>query len=121
MNDAEPQRRLDPTWEVSPQQVKIWLDAQSEDFVLLDCRFDAERDIARIEPSEHIPMDELEARVEELADFEGRQVVVYCHHGMRSLRVAAYLRAQGVGDAKSMAGGIEAWSRTIDPSVPEYE
>lgn len=47
-------------------------------------------------------------------------VVFFCHHGMRSLDVANWLRAQGVAHAKSMAGGIDRWSAEIDPKVPRY-
>jgi rhodanese-related sulfurtransferase len=50
----------------------------------------------------------------------GEPVICYCHHGMRSLDVAVWLRGQGVENAKSMAGGIERWSQEIDPTVPRY-
>lgn len=48
------------------------------------------------------------------------RLLVYCHHGMRSLRATEFLRALGVEDAQSMAGGIDAWSQEIDPSVARY-
>jgi len=47
-------------------------------------------------------------------------IVVLCHHGQRSLSVAMWLRGQGFERAQSLAGGIDAWSRVIDPSVPRY-
>jgi len=50
----------------------------------------------------------------------GQLVVAYCHHGVHSLSAAAILRNAGVADAVSLAGGIDLWSRLIDPSVPQY-
>ncbi len=54
--------------------------------------------------------------------FEDRDepLILFCHHGVRSLHVAAWLRERGVENAQSMAGGIDQWSREIDPSVPRY-
>jgi rhodanese-related sulfurtransferase len=49
-----------------------------------------------------------------------QDVICYCHHGQRSLDVAAWLRAQGVEQAQSLAGGIDRWSLEIDPAVPRY-
>lgn len=88
--------------------------------LLLDCRTEAEARVARIEGSTLIPMNELPERIGELAHERGRSIIVYCHHGVRSLRVAAYLREQGFERAQSMRGGIDAWSQTIDPSIPRY-
>jgi rhodanese-related sulfurtransferase len=48
------------------------------------------------------------------------EVICYCHHGMRSMDVAVWLRGQGVARAKSLSGGIDRWSTEIDPSVPRY-
>jgi rhodanese-related sulfurtransferase len=55
-----------------------------------------------------------------LAAHRDRRIVVHCHHGGRSLRVANWLRGQGFEQAQSMAGGIDAWSTEIDPAVPRY-
>ena len=51
---------------------------------------------------------------------EAGEIVVYCHHGVRSLNAVAWLRAQGIEGARSMAGGIERWSAEVDPAVPRY-
>lgn len=59
-------------------------------------------------------LQELEAKADEAA------IVVYCHHGMRSLNVVNWLRGQGIGECSSMAGGIDRWSIEVDPSVPRY-
>lgn len=90
------------------------------DWLLLDCRTPEEHATARITGSVLIPMQELSTRVEELAAWRDKPIVVHCHHGVRSLRVAHWLRERGFPGARSMRGGIEAWSAEIDPSVPRY-
>ncbi len=104
-------------WEVNAQELKQKLD-EGADLVLLDVREPFERSTAVIEPSLHIPMGDIPARVQEL-DPESR-IVVYCHHGVRSLNVTAWLRQQGFEEVQSLRGGIDRWSREIDPKVPIY-
>jgi rhodanese-related sulfurtransferase len=87
--------------------------------VLLDVREPWEYDTAHIAGSTLIPMNEVPARAFKELDEEA-PILVLCHHGMRSLSVAAWLRQQGFDRAQSVAGGIDAWSRTIDPTVPRY-
>ncbi|MEE2825590.1 MAG: rhodanese-like domain-containing protein [Planctomycetota bacterium] len=105
--------------EISTKKVKELLDAQ-DDLLLLDCRRDDEYAICQIDGSILIPMDELPTRIGELEAAREKPVVVYCHHGMRSLRVVNWLRQQGFDNSQSMSGGIHAWSEEIDPSVPTY-
>lgn len=105
--------------EIDVQSVQT-LRNQGAEFVLLDCREADEYAVARIEGAQLVPMSELAQRVGELNDLRDRQLVVHCHHGGRSLRVARWLRQQGFSQAQSMAGGIDAWSQVIDPSVPRY-
>ncbi|MBM4009859.1 MAG: rhodanese [Planctomycetes bacterium] len=88
--------------------------------LLLDCRAPDEHATSRIAGAILIPMQDLPARIGELAGHEPRRIIVHCHHGMRSLRVATWLRERGFGSAQSMAGGIDAWSDGVDPSVPRY-
>ncbi|MFN9367394.1 MAG: rhodanese-like domain-containing protein [Planctomycetia bacterium] len=88
--------------------------------LLLDCRTPEEHATARIEGSMLVPMQELSGRLAELDAFRQATVVVHCHHGMRSLKVARWLREQGFPRAVSMQGGIDAWSVEIDPAVPRY-
>lgn len=90
------------------------------DFLLLDCRERDEYEIARIDGAVLVPMSELQARVGDLQPYRDKLVVVHCHHGGRSLRVAMWLRGQGYAHAVSMAGGIDRWSECIDPSIPRY-
>lgn len=87
-------------------------------FVLLDVREDDERETASIRPSLHIPMNLVPSRRAELPT--DREVIVYCHSGTRSLMVAGYLEAHGVERVANLDGGIDAWSRRIDPAVPRY-
>jgi adenylyltransferase/sulfurtransferase len=89
-------------------------------FLLLDCRETDEFQTAQIAGAVLIPMKQLPARLSEIANFRDQRVVVLCHHGGRSLRVAQWLRQQGFSQAQSMAGGIDAWSKEIDASVPRY-
>lgn len=91
-----------------------------EPFFFLDCREPSEWDTAKIEGANLLPMSQLTERVGELAGKESDEIIVHCHHGARSLRVARWLRQQGFARAKSMAGGIDQWSIEIDPTVPRY-
>ena len=103
--------------EVTPAELKKRLDA-GERLLLVDVREQWEWDVCRIEGAKLIPMRTIPANLQAL-DVE-EPVICYCHHGMRSLDVAAWLRKQGVESAQSLAGGIERWSAEIDPKVPRY-
>jgi rhodanese-related sulfurtransferase len=113
-----------PDWEVTPRDTRSAMRAGEADRpVLLDCRRPDEWDRARIEGAVLIPMADVERRADELETDDGRRdrpIIVHCHHGARSLRVAATLRALGFTDVRSMAGGIDLWSIDIDPRVPRY-
>ncbi len=91
-----------------------------EPIVLLDVRQPWEHDLAALPHSTLIPLDELPARAGELPPPEEGLVVVYCHHGIRSLSGAALLEQLGYSRVVSLAGGIDAWSRLVDPAVPRY-
>ena len=106
-------------WEIAPREFVRRRDSR-QPMVLLDCRTDAEREIATIADSVHVPMNLLMARLPELRAHEGTPIVVYCHHGARSLQVTATLREAGFDEVHSLAGGIHLWSLDIDPSVPVY-
>ncbi len=86
---------------------------------LIDCREPWEHEHVSLEDSTLIPMNDTPGRIEELRGMAG-QLVVYCHHGVRSLRVVQWLRAQGLEDVVSLAGGIDAWSLEVDPDLPRY-
>ncbi|HWL11130.1 MAG TPA: rhodanese-like domain-containing protein [Planctomicrobium sp.] len=94
--------------------------AAEEEFLFLDCREESEYAATNIPGTVLLPMGELQDRIGELDQSRDSRVVVHCHHGGRSLRVARWLRQQGFAQAQSMAGGIDAWSERIDPNVPRY-
>ena len=105
--------------EIHCQAVQSKLAAKDE-FLLLDCREQNEWEYCRIDGAMLIPMSQLHVRVAELDEFRDAEIVVYCHHGVRSLRVAMWLQQQGFLHVVSMAGGIEEWSLNVDPQVPRY-
>ena len=106
--------------EVTVEDVKRRLDA-GEKLILIDVRESFEHRVARIEDAELVPMQTVP---EKLAALEQRAeqapLIVFCHHGVRSLNVVNWLRRQGVDNCWSMAGGIDLWSLAIDPAVPRY-
>lgn len=77
-----------------------------------------EHDTTHIEGATLIPLRSIPANLAELQQ-EG-EIILFCHHGMRSLDAAYWLREQGVQGARSMSGGIDRWSAEIDPKVPRY-
>jgi rhodanese-related sulfurtransferase len=103
--------------EITPAEMKERLD-RGENFLLVDVREPWEHALCRIEGAKLIPMGSIPQNLQTLDVDE--DVVCYCHHGMRSMDVAVWLRGQGVRRAKSLAGGIERWSLEIDPRVPRY-
>ena len=110
---------FNPDWECTPRQVASRLSG-SDPVVLIDCRTDQERGIASIDGSIHVPMDDLTDHLESLREHEDDEIVVYCHHGVRSLQVTQWLRHEGFENVRSMAGGIDLWSHAVDQSTPTY-
>jgi rhodanese-related sulfurtransferase len=105
--------------QITPAQLAAWLaDASRDKPLLLDVREPWEYQAARIEGSQLVPMRELPRRVGELD--AAREVVAICHHGGRSMQVAIFLERQGFARVHNLVGGIDAWSRTVDPNVPSY-
>jgi rhodanese-related sulfurtransferase len=105
--------------EITPQQLSEKL-KRREGVFLLDVRHEWEHQLARLPDQALIPLHELPARLDELDPAPGAAIVCYCHHGVRSLSAAAILRQAGFDRAVSLAGGIDLWSRVIDPAVPRY-
>jgi rhodanese-related sulfurtransferase len=89
-----------------------------EGAMLLDVREPFEVEQVCVARSERIPMRQIPERVAELP--RDRDILVLCHHGGRSMRVAMFLRAQGFSRATNVAGGIDAWAVDVDPSLPRY-
>ncbi len=105
--------------EVDCASVKGMLDA-GQPFLFLDCREKNEFDHVRIAGTTLLPMSELAGRVTELESQKSAPIVIHCHHGGRSLRVANWLTQQGFTNAKSMAGGIDEWAVSIEPGMARY-
>ncbi len=106
-------------YEITPAAVAEELKASPADFVLLDVREPWEYVTAHIEGSVLMPMGDIPARAHQELDPEAH-IVALCHHGVRSMSVTAWLRGQGFERAQSLAGGIDAWSAVVDPTVPRY-
>lgn len=112
------ERELTLDFEITPSEARTLL-CEKESLTLLDVREPWEVQTAHIEGSKHIPMGDIPSRAHQELDPD-EHIVVVCHHGVRSLSVTNWLRQQGFDKAQSMRGGIDAWSRQIDPKVPLY-
>ncbi len=89
--------------------------------ILLDVREPQEYALAHIDGSLLIPMNSVPAELQKLEGLaDDADILVLCHHGVRSLQVAAWLQANGIENATSIAGGIDRWSVEIDPGVARY-
>ena len=94
--------------------------AANEPVFLIDVRQSWEHETAALPNSLLVPLNELVGRMDEVRPPQDALVVVYCHHGIRSLSGAALLESAGFKNVASLSGGIDAWSLQIDPSVPRY-
>ena len=107
-------------YEITTQELKQLLAlASPERPVVLDVREPWEYSVARIEGSTLMPMGDIPSRAFQELDPEAR-IITVCHHGVRSMNVAVWLRNQGFENAQSLRGGIDAWSAEIDTAVPRY-
>jgi rhodanese-related sulfurtransferase len=106
------------TMNITPSELKARLD-RGEKLRLIDVREADEWAVARLPQAELIPLSQFQQRApEELSKDEN--IVLYCHHGMRSARAQGFLKAQGYGDVLNLTGGIEAWAVQIDPAMKRY-
>ena len=104
--------------EITPQELKTRLDKNDRP-LLLDVRQDWETRLCRLDNAVHIPIEEIEVRVDELNPQD--EIVVYCHQGVRSAAVAQYLREQHrFKNVRNLAGGLDLWARTVDASMRRY-
>ncbi len=113
----EPEVAHDDEFDIDSQALDAWV-REGRDIVILDVRTPQEFEIARLPNSILIPLQELPDRLGELDP--AATIVAHCHHGMRSARAVNLLREVGFARTKNLAGGIDAWSLTVDPSVPRY-
>tara|TARA_B100001769_G_scaffold149817_1_gene117446 strand:- start:2634 stop:2954 length:321 start_codon:yes stop_codon:yes gene_type:complete len=86
--------------------------------LFLDVREAEEVNFCKIPNSLHIPLGEIPHRLDSFP--KDTSIIIYCHHGMRSMSAVNFLRAKGYGKATNLSGGIDAWSSKIDPNIPTY-
>lgn len=103
--------------EIDVQSLRAELD-QGRSLVLVDVRTPMEVELASLPGATVIPLQEFVARHRELSPDD--EIVCFCHHGMRSFQAAMFLKQQGYARVRSLAGGLDAWSRLVDPSIPRY-
>jgi rhodanese-related sulfurtransferase len=103
--------------QLSPTQLAQELES-GERPILLDVREQWEYNHCRIEGSQLIPMQTVPLRVAELDP--ARRIVCICHHGARSMQVGLFLESKGFADVVNLSGGIAAWARNVDPTMPTY-
>ena len=104
---------------VQPSEVAARL-AKGEALRLLDVREPHEHAFVALPGSTLIPLGGLPARIQDIDGWEDMEFVVYCHHGVRSAHAVAWLRSQGFTAARNLSGGIDRWSREVDPSLARY-
>jgi adenylyltransferase/sulfurtransferase len=103
---------------ITPAELKARLD-RGDRFRLIDVREPDEWAIARIPQAELLPLSTFQQRfAAELSPEE--DIVLYCHHGVRSGRAQDYLQAQGYSKVKNLSGGIDAWAVQLDPAMKRY-
>ena len=105
--------------EINPRDLAAQLRSDPGKTILLDVREPWELATAQISGSKSIPMGEIPSRAFQELDPEAH-IVTVCHAGVRSLNVALWLRNQGFEQVQSLSGGIDGWSREVDPTVPRY-
>jgi rhodanese-related sulfurtransferase len=107
-------------YEITTQDLKQLLTGTgSESCIIIDVREPWEYEAAHIEGSTLIPMGEIPSRAFQELDPEAH-IIIVCHHGVRSMNVAVWLRNQGFENTQSLRGGIDVWSTEIDPTIPRY-
>ncbi len=103
--------------QIAPEELKRDMNAGNSP-ALLDVRETWEYEICHIDDSINISMSLIPSRIAEINP--DQEIVVICHHGVRSLQVASYLEAQGYTNISNLAGGIGAWARTVEPVMTQY-
>ena len=105
--------------QITPAELAGWLaDPGREQPLLLDVREPWEFEKARISGAQLVPMRDIAGRLDQIDP--ARPVVAICHHGGRSLQVALFLEKNGYHQVHNLAGGVDGWSKTVDPAVPDY-
>jgi len=113
------EEEIDDDTRITPRAAKRRLD-RGETLFILDVREPIEIEMSHLPDTMLIPMGQLPSRVGELSGKREEEVVVICHHGIRSQMVTDWLRKQGFKKAKNLEGGIDRWAAEADPSIPRY-
>lgn len=103
---------------LSPRDLKAYLDEADPAPLLLDVREPWEYQRVHLPDSRLVPMGRIPGALDELG--REREIVVICHHGIRSRQVAYFLESRGYQDVINLAGGIDAWARDVDSDLPTY-
>ncbi len=108
--------------EISPTEVSFSLERAGEarDFRLIDCREEDEWQICRLPEATLVPLSRFGELAPQMFTDPKESLIIYCHHGMRSLRAAEWLRSRGFSRAQSMHGGVDAWADEVDPEMARY-
>jgi rhodanese-related sulfurtransferase len=103
---------------ISVEDLKAKIDAK-ENFRLIDVREPSEYRTAKIEGAELKPLGQISQWAAELTN-KDEEIILHCHHGMRSDRACQFLASQGFTKVNNLSGGIDEWSLRVDASVPRY-
>jgi rhodanese-related sulfurtransferase len=110
--------------EISCQELSNILKVESQtvesSMVLIDCRTLVERDFCQIQPSKFLCLQDFYSVISQFENLKDKPIVVYCHHGVRSLQMTMMMVNEGFKNVKSLKGGIDAWSIQVDQTVPRY-
>ena len=107
--------------EISPTDVSYLLGRPGErDFRIIDCREESEWQVCRLPEALLVLLSRFGELAPQVFTDTQENIVIYCHHGMRSLRAAQWLREHGFARAQSMRGGIDAWADLVEPEMPRY-
>lgn len=107
-------------YEIEPEVLATLLKTPTDaPCIVLDVREPWEIEVAHLHGSVNVPMGDIPSRTHVELDPD-QHIIVICHHGVRSTSVTAWLRKEGFEQAQSLAGGLDAWSAIIDPSIPRY-
>ena len=115
--ESEDGEAREPIASITSKQLQEKLDNKAK-VTLLDVRTPEEWEITHLPNAKHIPLDDIVSRVNELDSSD--DIVVYCHHGMRSARAIGFLQKMGFSKLQNLAGGIDAWATNVDPETPRY-
>ncbi|CAN5507794.1 rhodanese-like domain-containing protein [soil metagenome] len=105
--------------DITAQELKERLDSETAP-VMLDVREDDEVEICTLLGAIHIPMGEISSRLTELEEYADEELVVYCHHGVRSASVKGFLEHHGFTGVRNLMGGIDLYSASTDEQIPRY-